>query len=64
MHIALGELESSEQNPNLMVKIRLAGNRWDFLGQCSGNHYIVAPGDIRGELKLLCKWLGITLDET
>ena len=64
MHIALGELHSSEQTPSLMVEVRLAGDRWDFLGQCSGNHYIVAPGDIRSELKLLCKWLGITLDET
>jgi L-fucose isomerase-like protein len=64
MHIAMGELQSSEQIPNLMVKIRLDGNRWDFLEQCSGNHYVVAPGDIRSELKLLCKWLGVTLIET
>jgi L-fucose isomerase-like protein len=64
IHIAMGDLLSSEQVKNLMVRVRLVGNRWEFLEQCSGNHYVVAPGDIRAELKLLCKWLGITLNET
>jgi len=64
MHIAMGEVQSSEQFPNPIVKVKLDGNRWDFLGQCFGNHYIVAPGDIRRELKLLCKWLGISVYET
>jgi hypothetical protein len=47
-----------------MVNIRLNGNRWDFLDQCFGNHYVVVAGDIRGELKVLCGWLGITIFET
>ena len=64
MHVALGELTSSELNPNLTVKVSLAGDRWDFLGQCFGNHYVAAPGDIRRELKLLGGWLGITIIET
>jgi L-fucose isomerase-like protein len=64
LHLASGELLGSELSPNLTVKIKLKGNRWDFLEQCFGNHYIVATGDIRSELKLLGKWLGITILET
>ena len=64
MHIAFGELLSSEQSPNLTVKVRIIGNRWDFLEQCFGNHYVVVAGDIRNELKQLGKWLGITIFNT
>jgi L-fucose isomerase-like protein len=64
MHIATGDLIKSEEGLDLMVKIKLLGDRWDFLGQCFGNHYIVVPGDIRNELKFLCKWLRITPYET
>jgi L-fucose isomerase-like protein len=64
LHLAYGELLGSELSPNLTVKVKLNGNRWDFLEQCFGNHYIVVTGDIRSELKLLGKWLGITIFET
>ena len=65
LHLASGELLGSELSPNLTVKVKLnSGNRWDFLEQCFGNHYIVVAGDIRSELKLLGKWLGITIFET
>ena len=64
MHLASGELLECEQSPNLTVKVRITGNRWDFLEQCFGNHYIVVAGDIRDELNLLGKWLGITIFET
>lgn len=64
MHVATGMLLSSELSPSLMVNIRLDGNRWDFLDQCFGNHYVIVAGDIRGELKVLCAWLGITIFET
>ena len=64
LHLASGDLLGSDLSPNLTVKVKLKGNRWDFLEQCFGNHYIVVAGDIRGELKLLGKWLGITIFET
>jgi len=64
LHLASGELLGSELSPNLTVKIKLKGNRWDFLEQCFGNHYIVVAGDIQGELRLLGKWLRITILET
>jgi L-fucose isomerase-like protein len=64
LHLASGELMSCEQSPNLTVKVKINANRWDFLDQCLGNHYLVVAGDIRSELKLLCKWLGITIFET
>jgi L-fucose isomerase-like protein len=53
-----------EQSPGLKVKIKLSGDRSDFLEQCFGNHYVVVEGDIRKEIILLCKWLGITIFET
>jgi L-fucose isomerase-like protein len=64
LHLASGELLGSELSPNLTVKVKLDSSRWNFLEQCFGNHYIVVAGDIRDELKLLGKWLGITLFET
>jgi L-fucose isomerase-like protein len=64
LHMALGDLTGCEQSPNLSVAVQLAGSRWDFLSQCFGNHYVVAPGDIRPELILLSKWLGIQVSET
>lgn len=64
MHVEFGELLSSEQSPNLTVRIRIIGNRWDFLEQCFGNHYVVVAGDIRNEMKQLGKWLGIRIINT
>jgi L-fucose isomerase-like protein len=64
MHVALGGLSSCDLSSNLTVKLTVTGNRWDFLGQCFGNHYVVVAGDIRPELKLLSKWLGITIFDT
>jgi L-fucose isomerase-like protein len=64
LHLASGELISCEQSPNLTVKVKINGNRWEFLEQCFGNHYLVVAGDIRTEMKLLCKWLGVTIFET
>jgi L-fucose isomerase-like protein len=64
IHLAMGELLNCELSPNLKVKVRIHQNRWDFLKQCLGNHYVVVPGDIRNELRLLCDWLGITIYET
>jgi L-fucose isomerase-like protein len=64
LHVAFGGLLDSELSPSLTVKVKIKGNRWDFLEQCFGNHYIVVTGDIRDELKLLGKWLGITIFET
>jgi L-fucose isomerase-like protein len=64
LHMASGKLLASELSPNLAAKIMLKGNRWDFLEQCFGNHYVMVAGDIRNELKLFGKWLDITTFET
>jgi L-fucose isomerase-like protein len=64
LHLAAGELTGCEQSPNLKVLVKINGNRWEFLEQCFGNHYLVVAGDIQNELKLLCKWLGISVFET
>jgi L-fucose isomerase-like protein len=64
LHLAQGRLMGCERSANLTVKVALNGNRWDFLKECFGNHYIVVAGDIRKELELLTKWLGISVIET
>mgnify|MGYP000639404895 CR=1 FL=1 len=64
LHLTTGELLDSQQSPNLEARIKVHGDRQDFLDQCFGNHYLVVAGVIRNELKLLCKWLGITIFET
>ncbi len=64
MHLAAGELLSCSRSPDLQARVRIRGDRRDFLEHCFGNHYVVVSGDIRKELKLLSKWLGITLFET
>ena len=64
LHLATGELLRSDPSPSLAVNLRLAGSRWDFIEVCAGNHYVVVPGDIRPELGVLARWLGITILET
>jgi L-fucose isomerase-like protein len=64
MHVAAGRLVSCETNPDLRIRVALAGSRWDFLDHCHGNHYISAAGDIRPELRLLAEWYHMTADET
>lgn len=64
MHVSMGELLGTEQSPNLAVKVKISGNRQNFLEHCFGNHYLMISGDIRNELKLLGKWMDITLFET
>jgi L-fucose isomerase-like protein len=64
LHLTVGEVIGCEQDPNISVKVRINGSRSAFLDQCLGNHYVTAGGDLREELKLLGKWLGITIIET
>jgi L-fucose isomerase-like protein len=64
MHVAAGTLLDCQQSPNLGVNVQLSGDRWDFLDQCLGNHYLVVPGDVRLELALWCRWQGVELHAT
>jgi len=64
MHLAVGEITSSQTSPDLAVQVRLGGSRGEFLKQCLGNHYVMAAGDLRRELRQLGTWLGIQLFET
>ena len=60
-------IEEIAKEPDLLIrscKVKINGNRWDFLEQCFGNHYLAVAGDVRSELKLLCKWLGVSIFET
>jgi hypothetical protein len=62
--LSFGELLGSEQSPNLTAKIKIAGDRWEFLEHCTGNHYVVVAGDWLAELRQLSRWLDITIIET
>ncbi len=64
MHLAPGRILGCETDLDLRVRVGLDGSRWRFLDRCLGNHYIVAAGDLRGELRLLAGWCGIAVEET
>ena len=52
LHLAQGRLAGCDRTANLTVKVALSGNRWDFLKECYGNHYVIVAGDIRKELEM------------
>lgn len=64
MHIACGEIISCDRRESLTVSIKLHGDRAAFIEECTGNHYIVASGDIREELHLFANWMKINIKET
>jgi L-fucose isomerase-like protein len=56
VHMARGELIGTESQRELAVRVRLAGSREHFIQHCTGNHYLVVPGDISAEICLICRW--------
>lgn len=64
IHLTTGDLVSTDPSSTLTVKVRLAGSPSNFIQVCAGNHYVVVHGDIRPELEVLARWLGITILET
>ncbi len=62
-HLALGKLTSTDMNGRLNVHIDLH-NPCAFLKHICGNHYVIAKGDLRPQLTLLCDWSGIKITET
>lgn len=61
MHMASGELIGSENLREMTVRVRVRGSRKHFVENCRGNHYVVAPGDITEEIRLLCQWKSMAL---
>jgi L-fucose isomerase-like protein len=64
MHFALGNVVSCLNQTTLDIRIRLVGGKDAFIRNISGNHYIVASGDIRNDLKVLCEQMGIEAIES
>ena len=64
VHLTTGELIKTRRADKMWVKVRLSGERQEFLEQCLANHYIVVPGNIIRELELLCEWLAISILRT
>jgi len=61
MHMASGEVIGTENLKEMTVKVKIRGSRKHFIENCKGNHYVVVPGDIAEEIRLLCKWKSIAL---
>jgi L-fucose isomerase-like protein len=64
MHFALGKIVSCLNDTTLYLKIKLVGGKDTFIQNISGNHYIVAAGDIRNDLRVLCKEMKIDAIES
>jgi len=64
IHLITGELLSYDFGAALEVSIKVTENLKKFVENVSGNHYLLVPGDIRGDLRELCYWLKIQLIET
>ena len=56
VHMALGDLIAAESRRELAVRVRLRGGGEHFIQHCRGNHYLVVPGDISEEIRLICRW--------
>ncbi len=74
MQLMAGEFETydEETNERLMRQstfewphafARLDARADDFLGRFGANHIHAVPGDVRAEMRAVCRLLGITLDE-
>jgi L-fucose isomerase-like protein len=63
LHLALGDIVEAEDDDRPIVHIRLR-NPKAFLDEVCGNHYLVTYDDLREQLKLLVRWLGLELLET
>lgn len=63
MHVAMGDVISSESGEGTSVRVRL-DRPAEFLGEVCGNHYLLAYGDLRRRLAALAEWMGIQITET
>jgi L-fucose isomerase-like protein len=63
VHMATGELISAESLREMTVKVRLRGSSKHFVEHCKGNHYLVVPGDVTEEIRLIGKWKCMQLFE-
>ncbi len=61
VHMARGELIDAESQREMVVRVRICGNRRHFVDHCTGNHYVVVPGDVAEEIRLIARWKGMEL---
>ncbi|MEM1982864.1 MAG: hypothetical protein QXZ10_03540 [Sulfolobales archaeon] len=63
MHVTHGNVVSYDLGKALQINIKI-DNPAGFIDEVVGNHYVIAFGDIREELKLISEWLGLKYVET
>jgi len=63
LHVGVGDIVDASNDDLVTVRVGLA-NADGFLDGMCGNHYLIAGGDVRSRLGLLCEWLGIEVIET
>ncbi len=61
VHMARGELVTSESLREMTVRVRICGSRKHFFDHCTGNHYVVVPGHLAEEIRQICQWKGMEL---
>ncbi|MEM2369587.1 MAG: hypothetical protein QXK73_02210 [Candidatus Bathyarchaeia archaeon] len=64
LHLTFGEIESCDVEEQVKVTLRIQGNPKEFIRYAMGNHYTMALGDLREEVKILCERLNIKVIET
>ncbi len=63
IHVVHGNVVSYDVGKALQINVRI-DNPSGFIENVVGNHYVLAFGDIRDELKLVSDWLGMEYLET
>lgn len=63
IHVTHGNVVSYDLSKALQMNVRI-DNPSGFVEEVVGNHYVLAFGDIREELKLISNWLGMKYVET
>lgn len=63
LHVTFGKIENCKIDEQVKVVLKLA-NPEEFLKFAMGNHYTMALGDLRNELRIVCDMLKIKIIET
>ena len=62
LHLRPCEIVGTEFPEQMVVKVRVGGDRAEFVRRAAGNHYIVFPGDTRQAWRLWAGWSGVEIN--
>jgi hypothetical protein len=64
LHLAFGKIVDCDIEEQVKVVLKLHGSPAEFVKYAMGNHYTLALGDLRKEVRILCERLNIEVIET